>query len=106
MAKRLYVGNLNYQTTDAGLREVFSECGEVSDVTVIDGKGFGFIEFAEDASADKAIETLNGVELDGREIRVDVANPRPERGGGGGGGYRGGGGGGGGYRGGGGGDRW
>ena len=108
MAKRLYVGNLNYQTTDAGLREVFSECGEVSDVTVIEGKGFGFIEFAEDASADKAIETLNGVELDGREIRVDVANPRPERGGGGGGGggYRGGGGGGGGYRGGGGGDRW
>ncbi len=108
MGKRLYVGNLNYQTTDAGLREVFSECGEVSDVTVIEGKGFGFIEFAEDASADKAIETLNGVELDGREIRVDVANPRPERGGGGGGGggYRGGGGGGGGYRGGGGGDRW
>ena len=103
MAKRLYVGNLNYQTTDAGLREVFGECGEVTDVTVIEGKGFGFIEFSDDASADKAIETLNGVEVDGREIRVDVANPRPERGGGGG-GYRGGGGGGGGYRGGG--DRW
>ena len=108
MGKRLYVGNLNYQTTDAGLREVFGECGEVSEVTVIEGKGFGFVEFAEDASADKAIETLNGVEVDGREIRVDVANPRPERGGGGG-GYRGGGGGGGGYRsggGGGGGNRW
>ena len=74
-----------------------------------DSKGFGFIEFAEDASADKAIETLNGVEVDGREIRVDVANPRPERGGGGGGYRGGGGGGGGGYRGGGGGgggDRW
>ncbi len=82
-----------------GLSEVFSECGEVTDVTVIDGKGFGFIEFSDDASADKAIETLNGVEVDGREIRVDVANPRPERGGGG--GYRGGGGG---DRGGG--DRW
>ena len=67
-----------------------------------DSKGFGFIEFSDDASADKAIETLNGVEVDGREIRVDVANPRPERGGGG--GYRGGGGGGGGDRGGG--DRW
>ena len=109
MAKRLYVGNLNYQTTDDGLREIFGECGEVTDVTVIEGKGFGFIEFAEDASADKAIETLNGVEVDGREIRVDVANPRPERGGGGGGYRGGGGGGGGGYRGGGGGgggDRW
>ncbi len=114
MAKRLYVGNLNYQTTEDGLAEVFSECGEVSEVTVIEGKGFGFVEFAEDASADKAIETLNGIELDGRDIRVDVANPRPERGGGGGrGGYDGGGGGGsrGGYGGGGGGggrggDRW
>ena len=104
MAKRLYVGNLNYQTTSDGLSEVFSECGEVTEVIVIDGKGFGFIEFSDDASADKAIETLNGGEVDGREIRVDVANPRPERGGGGGGGgYRSGGGGGG-YRGGG--DRW
>lgn len=110
MAKRLYVGNLNYQTTSDGLSSVFSECGEVTEVTVIDGKGFGFIEFSDDASADKAVETLNGVEVDGREIRVDIANPRPERGsGGGGGGYRSGGGGGGGYRGGGGGgggDRW
>ncbi|WP_300406602.1 hypothetical protein [uncultured Psychrobacter sp.] len=41
MAKRLYVGNLNYQTTDDGLREIFGECGEVTEVTVIDGKGFG-----------------------------------------------------------------
>ncbi len=102
MAKRLYVGNLNYRTTEDGLADLFSECGEVTEVTVIEGKGFGFIEFGTDDEANKAIETLNGVELDGREIRVDVANPRPERGGGG--GYRGGGGGGGGYRSGG--DRW
>ena len=95
MAKRLYVGNLNYRTTEDGLADLFSECGEVTEVTVIEGKGFGFIEFGTDDEANKAIETLNGVELDGREIRVDVANPRPERGGGGG-GYRGGGGGGGG----------
>ena len=102
MAKRLYVGNLNYRTIEDGLADLFSECGEVTEVTVIEGKGFGFIEFSTDAEADKAIETLNGAELDGREIRVDVANPRPERGSGGGGvggGYRGGGGGGGG-------DRW
>ena len=106
MAKRLYVGNLNYRTIEDGLADLFSECGEVTEVTVIEGKGFGFIEFGSDDEANKAIETLNGVELDGREIRVDVANPRPERGGGGGGGYRGGGGGGGGggYRSGG--DRW
>jgi len=105
MGKRLYVGNLNYQTTSDGLASVFEEYGEVLDVTVIEGKGFGFVEYAADDSATQAIENLNGVELDGREIRVDVANPRPARGGGGGGGgYRGGGGGGGGYRGGG--DRW
>ncbi|MBT5537196.1 RNA-binding protein [Candidatus Poribacteria bacterium] len=108
MAKRLYVGNLNYQTTADGLTSVFEEYGEVSDVTVIEGKGFAFVEFTDDDSAAKAIEGLNGVDVDGREIRVDVANPRPARGGGGGGGggYRGGGGGGGGggYRGGG--DRW
>ena len=91
MAKRLYVGNLNYQTTADGLTSVFEEYGEVSDVTVIEGKGFGFVEYTEDDSAAKAIEGRNGVELDGREIRVDVANPRPARGGGGGGGYRGGG---------------
>ena len=100
MGKRLYVGNLNYQTTSDGLASVFEEYGEVQDVTVIEGKGFGFVEYVADDSATKAIENLNGVELDGREIRVDVANPRPERGGGyrgGGGGYRGGGGGG---------DRW
>ena len=56
MAKRLYVGNLNYQTTSDGLADVFSECGEVTEVTVIDGKGFAFVEFEDDASARKAIE--------------------------------------------------
>jgi RNA recognition motif-containing protein len=65
------------------LRELFGECGEVVEATVIEGKGFGFIELSSDDEANKAIETLNGVELDGRETRVDVANPRPEGGGGG-----------------------
>ena len=83
MAKRLYVGNLNDRTTEDGLSKLFGECGEVVEVTVIEGKGFGFVEFSSDDEANKAIETLTGVELDDREIRVDVANPRPERGGGG-----------------------
>jgi RNA recognition motif-containing protein len=78
MAKRLYVGNLNYETTAKGLGEVFSECGEVADVNVIEGKGFGFVEFAHEDEARAAIETFDGVELDGCQIRVDIANPRPE----------------------------
>jgi cold-inducible RNA-binding protein len=85
MGKRLYVGNLNYQTTADGLASVFEEYGEVHDCTVIEGKGFGFVEYVADDSAAKAIDNLNGVELDGRELRVDVANPRPARGDGGGG---------------------
>ena len=91
MAKRLYVGNLNYRTTEDALREVFGECGTVKEVTIIDGKGFGFVEYDSDDSATKAIENLNGIEVDEREIRVDVAHERPQRsGGGGGGGYGGG----------------
>jgi RNA recognition motif-containing protein len=100
MAKRLYVGNLNYSTTDSTLRELFGEYGTVTDVTVIEGKGFAFVEYDSDESAQEAINNLNETEVDGRDLRVDVAHERPQRSGGGGGG-RGGGGGGGGYN-----DRW
>jgi RNA recognition motif-containing protein len=92
MAKRLYVGNLNYSTTDSTLRELFGTHGHVTEVTVIEGKGFGFVEYDSDESAQQAINTLNETEVDGRDIRVDVANARPQRSGGGGGGGRGGGG--------------
>ena len=92
MAKRLYVGNLNYGTTDSTLRELFGTHGHVTEVTVIEGKGFGFVEYDSEESAQQAINTLNETEVDGRDIRVDVANARPQRSGGGGGGGRGGGG--------------
>ncbi len=106
MTKNLFVGNLNYRTTDETLFEAFGAIGNVQSAKVITdretgrSRGFGFVEMATEAEAQEAIEQLDNTELDGRPIRVSPANPRPDsRGGGGGGGYRsGGGGGGGGYR--------
>ncbi len=105
MAKKLFVGSLSWDTNDEGLNAAFSPFGEISEAIVISdrytgrSRGFGFVTFNDDEAADKAIEALNGTELDGRTIRVDVAQAK-ERSGGGGGGDGGGGGGGGG------GDRW
>ena len=82
MAKRLYVGNLNYRTTEDTLGGVFDEYGTVKEVTIIEGKGFGFVEYDADDSATQAIENLNGIEVDERQIRVDVAHERPQRSGG------------------------
>ncbi len=85
MSKKLYVGNLNYATTDETLNEKFAQFGEVVSATVIkdratgQSKGFGFVEFAEDAAADKAITVFNGKELDGRRVRVNVAEDKPRR---------------------------
>jgi RNA recognition motif-containing protein len=91
MSKKIYVGNLAFQTTEAGLSDCFSAHGEVeSAVIVMDretgrSRGFGFIEM--DASAaDAAIAALDGVDLDGRNLKVNEAKPRENRGGGGGGG--------------------
>lgn len=114
MAKKLYVGNLAYRTTEEQVRELFSGVGEVTSVTLITdretgrAKGFGFVEMANDADADEAIKRFNGYSLDSRNLTVNEARPREDRGGGYGGGNRGGGYGGGGYGGGnrGGGDRW
>lgn len=85
MAKRLFVGGLPYTTTDQELKDYFSTVGEVSSATVIvdkytsQGKGFGFVEYTDDANADKAIQTLNGTEMGGRKIVVNEARPREER---------------------------
>lgn len=85
MAKRLFVGGLPYETTDSQLAEFFSQIGEVSQATVIidkytgQGKGFGFVEFANDEDADKAIKELSGKELGGRKIVVNEARPKEER---------------------------
>lgn len=105
----IYVGNLAYEVGDEDLRSLFSEHGEVVSAKVITdmytgkSKGFGFVEMKSKPDGQKAIESLNGMQLKNREIVVNEARPREERGGGGGGGGRrhsggGGGGGGGGFR--------
>jgi RNA recognition motif-containing protein len=114
MSKRIYVGNLSYQTTEDDLADLFGQIGEVASANIITdrdtgrSKGFGFVEMGNE-DADKAIAQLNGRELNGRALTVNEARPREERDrsggnrghGGGGGGGRGGrggrGGGGGGY---------
>ncbi|HSL19850.1 MAG TPA: RNA-binding protein [Methylomirabilota bacterium] len=97
MSKKLFVGSLSWNTDDRGLREAFAAHGEVSEAVVISdrdtgrSRGFGFVTFEDDDAADKAVAALNGTELDGRTIRVDVAQAKERnRGGGGGGGGRGG----------------
>ncbi len=103
MATKLFVGSLSWNVTDDQLNEFFSAVGTVASASVITdrdsgrSKGFGFVEMSSDEEAKKAIDELNGKELDGRAITVNEARPREERprgGGGGGGGYGGGGGGG------------
>jgi len=61
--KKLYVGNLDYSVTKDDLSELFAEFGEVVEVTIIDGKGFGFVEMTEPADAEKAIADLDGKDL-------------------------------------------
>ena len=110
MGTRLFVGNLSYSVTDTLLQEAFGRFGNVVSASVVVDKmsgrsrGFGFVELSNEAEAERAVSEMNGAELDGRPVNVNIARPREERGfgGGGGGGFRGGGGGGG-FRGGGGG---
>ncbi len=96
MSKKLFVGSLSWDTNDEGLRSAFGAHGEVSEAVVISdrdtgrSRGFGFVTFEDDEAADKAVAALNGTELDGRTIRVDVAQAKQRSGGGGGGGGRGG----------------
>lgn len=108
MSKNLFVGSLSWDTTSEGLESAFSKFGTVISAKVITdrdsgrSKGFGFVEM--ENGGDEAIQQMNGTSLDGRDIVVNEARPREDRGGGGGGGRGGyGGGGGGGYGGGGGG---
>ncbi|MBL8154487.1 MAG: RNA-binding protein [Anaerolineae bacterium] len=85
MAKKLYVGNLSYSTTETQIRELFAQAGEITEVTIImdrdtgRSKGFGFVQMAEDAAAQEAIRRFNGYSLDNRSLTVNEARPREER---------------------------
>jgi RNA recognition motif-containing protein len=106
MGKKLYVGNLSYETTESEIRDLFAEIGTVTSVSLVTdretgaSKGFAFVEMETDELAEQARQTLNGRMVNHRAIRVDEARPPSDRGGGprrsagGGGGYRSGGGGG------------
>ncbi len=102
----IYVGNLPRTTSEEAVRKLFEECGEVSEVKLVkdqytgDLRGFGFVEMPSKSEALKAIQSINGSDLEGRTLAVNEARPRGERSsGGGGGGFSRGGSGGGGNRG-------
>ena len=111
MSNKLYVGNLSFNTTENDLNDAFAAFGTVTETNLMMDRetgrprGFGFVTMSSSEEANKAIEALNGKEMDGRALTVNVAKPREERAGGGGGGRREYGGSGGGYGGGGGGGR-
>lgn len=92
MAKKLYVGNLAFQTTSQDLQELFGQAGTVESAQIIEdrdtgqSKGFAFVEMSTEAEAAAAIDQFNGKEVGGRMLKVNEARPRENRGGGGGGG--------------------
>lgn len=85
MAQNLFIGSLAYATNDDSLKAFFETVGEVASARVITdrdtgrSKGFGFVEFTDEASNQKAIDELNGKELDGRPITVNLARPKEDR---------------------------
>ena len=99
MAMKLYVGNLSFQTSSEELQQLFAQAGTVESATVVEdrdtgrSRGFGFVEMASKEEGEKAIQQFNGTDLNGRNLTVNEARPREDRGnrgGGGGGGGRGG----------------
>jgi len=102
--KNIFVGNLPFSATEQSVRSLFEPYGNVDRVSIItdrdtgQSRGFAFVEMADAGQADAAIEGLNGVDMDGRALKINEARPRGEGGGGGGGRGFGGGGGGGGFR--------
>ena len=83
MSTKIYVGNLNYATSEDTLKSAFTQFGEVDSVSVIrdrftqQSKGFAFVEMQDDKCAQSAISALNGKELDGRKVRVNIAEGKP-----------------------------
>jgi len=82
MNKKLYVGNLNYDTTEESLKEAFEDAGTVESCDIITdrrtgkSKGFGFVEMSSEEEAEKAMEMFNESEIDGRSVKVDEAKPK------------------------------
>ena len=87
METKLYVGNMSYNTTEEKLRTMFSEVGTINDLVIIMDKfsgrpkGFGFVTMSSQEEAEAAIGKFNGKEVDGRELNVNKARPREDRGG-------------------------
>ena len=85
MGKKLYVGNLSYRTYEDGLRTLFQNYGQVDSVRIItdrdsgQSKGFGFVEMGTDEEARAAIEGTNGLEFEGRQLKVNEAMDKPRR---------------------------
>lgn len=85
MNKKLYVGNLSYDTAEDALKEHFSQAGAVDSVSIVTDKfsgrsrGFGFVEMGSEEEAEKAIEMFDGKELDGRNLVVNEARPKKKR---------------------------
>lgn len=88
---RIYVGNLNFRTSEQALGDLFAEHGQVENVAIVAdrdtgrSRGFGFVEMADESEGRAAIEALNGYEIDGRNLTVNEARPRAPRGSSGGG---------------------
>lgn len=87
MQLKLYVGNLPYSATEEELRMLFEQAGTVTSVNIVTdrhsgrSRGFGFVEMSTQAEAEEAIKLLNSASMGGRELRVNLAKPREERGG-------------------------
>jgi cold-inducible RNA-binding protein len=85
MAKKIYVGNLSFQTTEADVSEMFGNVGQVESVQIITdrdtgrSKGFGFVQMTDDAAAEKAIAAFNGKEVNGRQLTVNEARPMEKK---------------------------
>ena len=89
--KNIFVGNLNFNTSEDELRQLFEPYGQVERVSILTdrdtgrSRGFGFVEMANGEEGDKAIAALNGTEIGGRTLNINEARPKSDRGGGGGG---------------------
>lgn len=76
---KLFVGNLSYQLTEEEFRQTFQGYGQIKELRLLQNKGFGFVEFENPESAQKALEELNGKEVKGRKMRVEIAKPREQK---------------------------